>query len=459
VKTTTIFRTEGSKVQRWISAIFAATFLATLAACGGGGATSTTPAPTSPLQLLPGTATLFASVPATFIASGGTGPYTLVTSNAAVLPVPEGLFGGGSVTLTPNVVSANTPVTITVRDNVGATVSSTATVNPNFVNGNLTIKGNAVESPSFTGCTDVGFICAGQFGTVTVTLTQNGAPARGRTVRFTAEQGAYQFVTNVVNNTLSPTIDATTDETGTATAIIRGNVGATLQVALIRATDILTSAYRLGNFVIRQTTLTGTDFTTVPNSWAVTGAVKNKCPPGVVDYIIFGGTPPYSIRSTISDVTVSPPVTTIDNPNRFTASFFGQDCGDAGYAPVFTITDATGRTITSNLTVKPGTADGPVNTRVTLSTNSISLACGQQAQVVAAITTTATGAAATAPTISTAVTTPVSPATALTAAATGSAITITRGPGTVASSPATIAIGAGNSPAQSISVTTPLTCP
>ncbi len=459
MKTTTIFRTEGSKVQRWISAIFAATFLATLAACGGGGATSTTPAPTSPLQLLPGTATLFASVPATFIASGGTGPYTLVTSNAAVLPVPEGLFGGGSVTLTPNVVSANTPVTITVRDNVGATVSSTATVNPNFVNGNLTIKGNAVESPSFTGCTDVGFVCAGQFGTVTVTLTQNGAPARGRTVRFTAEQGAYQFVTNVVNNTLSPTIDATTDETGTATAIIRGNVGATLQVALIRATDILTSAYRLGNFVIRQTTLTGTDFTTVPNTWAVGGSFKNECPGGVVDYIIFGGTPPYTIRSTISDVTVSPTPTSIDNPNRFTARFSPVGCGDAGYSPVFTITDATGRTITSNLTVKPGTVERPAKTSLTLSPPAITLACGQQAQVVAVITTDAVTATATAPTISTAVTTSVSPATALTASATGTAITVTRGSGTVVSSPATIAVGAGNAPPQALLVTTPLTCP
>jgi hypothetical protein len=458
VKTTTIFRTEGSKVQRWITAIFAATFLTALTACGGGGATSTTPTPTAPLQLLPGTATLFASVPATFIASGGEAPYAFVTSNAAVLPVPEGSFAGGNITLTPNVVSANTPVTITMRDNKGATVSSTATVNPNFVNGNLTIKGYSVESPNFTGCTDVGFVCAGQFGTVTVTLTQNGAPARGRTVRFTAEQGAYQFVTNVAN-ALSPTIDAMTDETGTATVVVRGNVGATLQIALLRATDVLTSAYRLGSFVIRQTTLSGSDFTTVPVKWAVGGSVKNQCPGGVVDYIIFGGTPPYSIRSTIPDVTVSPQITTIDNPNRFTASFFAQGCGDSGYEPTFTITDATGRTITSDLTVKPGTADGPVKTSLVLSTSALALGCGEQAQVVAAVTTSSTTSTSTAPTIVTAVTTSVRPATALTASATGSAITITRGSGTVAASPATITVGAGSALPQAISITTPLSCP
>jgi hypothetical protein len=458
-----------SKPSSWAKRGAAAFFISgagmLLASCGGGGAESpaVTP-PTASLQLLPGTATLFATVPANYVASGGLPPYTLLTSNAAVLPVPTGTLSGSNFSLTPNVVSANTDVTVTLRDSAGITATAVATVNPNFVNGNLTVRGNGVESPSFTGCTDIGFVCAGQFGTVTVTLTQNGAPVRARSVRFSADQGAYQFVANVVNNTLVQTIDVTTDETGTATAIIRGNVGATLQVALIRATDIQTGAYRLSSFVIRQTTLTGTDFTTVPNGWAVGGSVKNQCPGGVVDYIIFGGTPPYNIRSTISSVSVSPTITNNDNPNRFTASFFAQPCGDDGYAPVFTITDATGRTITSNLTIKPGTSDGPVNTTLTLSTNAITLSCGQQAQVVASVTTTAT----TAPTLSTAVTTSVSPASALTAAATGNTVTITRGgTGTVGPIPnptppnttATIVVGAGNAPAQTLLVITPSTCP
>jgi large repetitive protein len=436
-----------------------------LSSCGGSGVdVATTPPPAAALQLLPGTATLFATVPANYVASGGLPPYTLLTSNAAVLPVPTGTLSGSNFSLTPNVVSANTDVTVTLRDSAGITATAVATVNPNFVNGNLTVKGNGVESPSFTGCTDIGFICAGQFGTVTVTLTQNGAPVRARSVRFSADQGAYQFVANVVQNTLVPTIDVTTDETGTATAIVRGNVNATLQVALIRATDIQTGAYRLSSFVIRQTTLSGTDFTTVPKSWAVAGFVKNQCPGGVVDYIIFGGTAPYTIRSPLSDVIVAPTTTNSDNPNRFTATFRAQPCGDVGYSPIFTITDATGRTITADLSVKPGTVDGPVNTTLTLSTNAITLACGQQAQVVASVTTTAT----TAPTLSTAVTTSVSPATALTAAATGNTVTVTRGgAGTVGPIPnptppnttATIVVGAGNAPAQTLLVTTPSTCP
>jgi hypothetical protein len=449
-----------SKPSTWAKRGAAAFFLAgasvLLGSCGGGGAEAPTiTPPTASLQLLPGTATLFATVPANYIASGGLPPYTLLTSNAAVLPVPLGALAGTSFQLTPSVVAANTEVTITLRDTAGLTATATATVNPNFVNGNLTVRGNGVESPSFTGCTDIGFLCAGQFGTVTVTLTQNGAPVRARTVRFSAEQGAYQFVANVNLNTLVPTIDATTDETGTATAIVRGNVGATLQVALIRATDLQTSAYRLSSFVIRQTTLSGTDFTTVPNGWTVGGSVKNQCPGGVVDYLIFGGTPPYSIRSTISDVTVSPTITNTDNPNRFTASFIAQPCGDDGYAPAFAITDATGRTITSNLSVKPGTADGPATTQLGLSTNSISLQCGEQAQVVAQVRSNAT----TTPALSTAVTTSVRPATALTAAATGNTITVTRGSGTIASSPASVIVGAGGAPAQTLSVSSPLTCP
>jgi large repetitive protein len=450
--------------KRGVAAFFIAGASMLLASCGGGGAESpTVTPPTATLQLLPGTATLFATVPANYVASGGLPPYTLLTSNAAVLPVPTGTLSGSNFSLTPNVVSANTDVTVTLRDSAGITATAVATVNPNFVNGNLTVRGNGVESPSFTGCTDIGFVCAGQFGTVTVTLTQNGAPVRARSVRFSADQGAYQFVANVVNNTLVQTIDVTTDETGTATAIIRGNVNATLQVALIRATDILTGAYRLSSFVIRQTTLTGTDFTTVPTSWAVAGFIKNQCPGGVVDYIIFGGTAPYTIRSPLSDVIVSPTTTNSDNPNRFTASFSAQPCGDVGYSPIFTITDATGRTITADLSVKPGTVDGPVNTTLTLSTNAVTLACGQQAQVVASVTTTAT----TAPTLSTAVTTSVSPATALTAAATGNTVTVTRGgTGTVgpaltppANTTATVVVGAGNAPAQTLLITTPSACP
>ena len=223
--TTSICRTLGRKALRVAAIVGAAAVITTLNSCGGSGAVSTTPpnVVTAPLKLLPETATLFAGVAANYTASGGKPPYELFTSNAAVLPVPTGVLAGISTMLTPNVVSANTDVTITVRDSAGDSTTALATVNPNFVNGNLTVVGNGVESPNFTGCTSVGFICAGQYGTVTVTLTQNGAPARGRQVRFSAEQGAYQFVADVVLNTLVPSIVATTDETGTATAIIRGN--------------------------------------------------------------------------------------------------------------------------------------------------------------------------------------------------------------------------------------------
>lgn len=475
--TTSICMSLGRKALRVAAIVGAAAVITTLNSCGGSGAVSTTPpnVVVAPLALLPGTATLFATVPANYTASGGKPPYELLTSNAAVLPVPRGVLAGSNFELTPNVVAVNTDVTITIRDSAGTSATADATVNPNFVNGNLTIQGNGVESPNFVGCTSVGFICAGQFGTVTVTLTQNGAPVRARTVRFAAEQGAYQFVTNVVANTLASSIEVTTDETGTARAIIRGVVGATLQVALIRATDVQTGAFRLSSFVIRQATLSGLDFTTVPAGWKVGGAIKNICPGGVVDYLIFGGTAPYTIRSSISSVVVSPVVTTAENPNRFTAQFFGGGCGDDGYAPVFAITDATGRTITSNLEVKPGTADGPVNTTLALSpTGVVDLGCGQQAQVVGTVSTNA----AAAPTLSSAVTTATGPSTALTATITGRTITVTRGSGTVGAPatfcttpltpagctvivnrPSTIVIGAGNADPQTISVSSPAFCP
>ncbi len=436
---------------------------ALISACGGGGvAGAVSTVVGGELAIIPSTVTVYANVPTVFSVSGGKPPYILVSSNAAVLPVPNGnLSGLNNFTLTPNIVSEDTDVTITVRDFDGKTAQAATTVKPNFVNGNLTIKGNSTDLEG--GCSDTGLVCSGQYGTVTVTLTQNGAPAKGRSVRFDAYQGGYKFVTNVVQNTLVSTIDVTTDETGTATAVLRADVGAPLQIATIQATDTLSGAFRRSTFFIRQVTLAGTDLKTVPNGWVTGGVLKNTCAFGSVDYLIFGGTPPYTILTDLPGTTgiltaiPNSNMTPTENPSRFTVVYGGGPCGTAGYKATFTITDATGRTITADLENKPGTEEPPAVITLTLSNQAINLACGQQAQVTA--TLTSTGSQAPTGTVTTSISTPFSPATALTATANGSVVTITRGNGTVAAGNASVVIGATGATPRTVTVTTPLTCP
>jgi len=64
----------------------------------------------------------------TFFISGGSGTYTGVSNNTAVVPNPT--IVGNNFTIDPQVVSASTPVTLTVVDSLGATDTATVTVTP-----------------------------------------------------------------------------------------------------------------------------------------------------------------------------------------------------------------------------------------------------------------------------------------------------------------------------------------
>ncbi len=113
----------------------------TLASCGGGGV-SANPSPIvdSPtLTILPATADMDSGLPTTFVFSGGTGAYIIASSNQAVIPLGGGVTGR-SVTVVPNPVTADTVVTLTLRDTgTAAPVSATVTVHPGTLNNDLTI--------------------------------------------------------------------------------------------------------------------------------------------------------------------------------------------------------------------------------------------------------------------------------------------------------------------------------
>ena len=461
--------------ERGATFLLTACLAALLNACGSG-AVSSSSDPALPFVVSPSSATAYSGVPATFAISGGgaRAPYQVTSSNATILPVPTSPITEAQFILTPGVVASQQSVTISVMDQAGKTATSNVIIQPNLINGDITIIGTA--PPAFPNCAGVGVVCAGQSATATLTVSQNGAPARGRSVRFEVVQGSFGFPVDVTQLQPFPaSTTVTSDESGRATIILRANTGASPQIATIRATDVASGAFRTATFFIKQSTLGG-EFVTIPPEWKITGTFVGECPGGTVDYLIFGGTPPYAVRSSAPLIaSVSPALTANENPSRFTVSFpENKSCG-SGYQVNFTVTDATGLSIQPTLSNTPGTVVRPTPPIITLPptislstdiTPLISLACGQSAQILVRII----NPGPTAPTITTAVATPKTPTTALTSSASlDGVITVSRGAGIVGNgatltppvlnATAIVIVGAGSADPRFITFSTPTTCP
>lgn len=435
-----------------------------LSSCGSG-AVSSSSDPAIVLTVSPSSATAYSGVPATFVITGGgaRAPYQITSSNPTLLPVPSSAVTGTQFVLTPSAVAAQQVVTISVMDQAGKTATSSVTIQPNFINSDITITGTA--PPAFASCAGVAAICAGQSGTATLTVNQNGVPARGRSIRFDVAQGNFGFPVDAVQSAPFPTsATVVSDESGRASVVLRANTDAAPQIATIRATDVASGAFRTATFFIKQAAVGGGQFVTIPPEWIITNRYKGECAGGVVDYLIFGGTPPYAIRSSAPFVAIaSPAVTAVENPSRFTVTFPANSSCGTGYQVIFTVTDNTGLTIQPILTNTAGTEDRVVNTpppSITLEPNSIpSLACGQSQQVRATVNNPGTTAA----TVTTSIGTPIT-GTAITAPVANGVITISRGSGKVGNSTAvdtqaTINVGAGSATAQISIVSTPTICP
>src|SRR5512145_2173769 len=115
-----------------------------LAGCGGGsGAPNNAfaPAPTA-LEILPGSATLYASSQPVFTISGGSEPYSVFSSDASVLPLTQQVPDNTVLALPAN-VNADTSVTITVRDSLGRSAAAAALVRPAPLINGLTIAADA----------------------------------------------------------------------------------------------------------------------------------------------------------------------------------------------------------------------------------------------------------------------------------------------------------------------------
>jgi len=335
----------GNSVPLSTPGVFDTTFVTvTIQDSGGQTATASvtvSPTATAPLAVLPTSAVVFSGMPSSLAVTGGSPPYRAFSSNAAVLPVTQ-TVAGGAIALYAASVSADTPVTVTVQDAGGNTVSSSITVRAATLLNNLTIK------PNDTTC-GTNAICSGQTGTASISLqVPGGGPAAGRQVRFDVVAGPYGILSTGAPPTAAtvPSTIVVSDAAGVAQVIIRANVDAPTQPAQIRVTDLASGQQITGDFLIQQNTDGTSTLTVVPDEVNITGPFVGVCSSGFrVDYFIYGGTPPYRITQTFPTgaILLTPTV-------NASGGFFEVETNGTCVNPEqFSIVDATGRQVTATL--------------------------------------------------------------------------------------------------------------
>jgi hypothetical protein len=355
----------------------AAALAAGVASCGGSVSANPSPVVTDvAISILPGTGTtMYSGLPTTFVLSGGTGAYIVTSNNQAILPIAGGVTGR-SVTLVPNPVTADTTVTLTVRDTGSALpVTANVTVRPGTVSNNVTITPSATQ-PSVCGSS----ICAGGDAEVRVTISQGGIPLAARGVSFQVVSGDFRIIASgfgVTPEVLAASANTVTDEQGIARMRIRVLPEALAQTALIQITDLATGAFQRTSFAISQSGTAA--LVALPNSINFTGPNNQSCASGLgADVVVFGGRPPYQITQPGSVAFVSPTVVTTSG-GRFSVTSNG-GCADSASIGII---DASGATATVAVSNKVGTVEVTPELVVSPTTLSLTTCAGTASAVVA----------------------------------------------------------------------------
>jgi hypothetical protein len=342
---------------RWLRPALASLALAALAllgGCGGGSGAPNNPfapkpVPPGPVAILPSSATVYSSTPATLTVTGGVPPYFVVSSDASILPLGASTTSQ-TIVLLPAIVTAPDTVVITATDSEGVQAQASVTVNP------APIFNTLVITPASAAC-GTNTICTGGTATATVTVTgPGGAPIPGRQVRFDVVSGAFAIESNDPANPLVSTLTVVADQFGMATVIILANVTATTQPGLLRATELTTGEQQTAAFTIVQTINGSAVLSVVPSTATITGAFINQCSAGFrVDYYIYGGTPPYRVTSTFPQA-----VNLLNSPVLVEGGAFTAITNGTCVNPlVFSIVDANGLETTATLINNAGTATPP----------------------------------------------------------------------------------------------------
>jgi hypothetical protein len=361
--TTSRFRTTSSGIHamprllttaalRVVFALLALAGLLSLTACGGGSGSvqapgNVTPTP-SAVAVFPPTQTIYPGSPATFTISGGVPPYRAFSSNSSILPVAQNVVGSDVVLLANN-VSVSTTVSITVQDSIGQTAIASIQVATAvlFPNG-LTI------TPSQGTCGS-NAICTGQTGTARVQGTGIGGTAlAGRQIRFDVVYGAFGILSTNPASPLVQTLTVTTDNAGVAQVGLQALVDVATQPAQLRATDVTTGQALVGNFTIIRNQDGSSVITVIPDTATITSSTTSCSSGAIIDYRIYGGTPPYRVTSSFPTA-----VSILNSTVAVSGGFFEVRTNGSCVNPLtFSILDAAGLQTTATLINTPGTDSG-----------------------------------------------------------------------------------------------------
>jgi hypothetical protein len=353
-------------------AAIAATAL--LSGCGGGGAQDPfAVTPTAPLVVNPTSLSVYSNIPSVVTINSGVPPYQAFSSDSVVLPVVTS-FGGTLLTLVPNNVSADTPVTITIQDSLGRRVPIAATVKPATLVNQVAItpiitnpRCGIEGTPALPGDTTGNQIpvCTGETATASVIVrAANASPIPNRQVRFDVVFGAFKFVTDANGANASSTTTLTTDQNGRATTLMKIDDGVPSQSAVIRVTDLVTGNRVDTAFTIVQKIDGAAVLSVVPGSYTGTAFYKGECGGTSGDFLVYGGRPPYTARSSLPNAirlsvggVIGDPVTVAKSGGSFRASTSLASC--VGYKGSIVVTDAAGQNVTVTYEEKEGSNERP----------------------------------------------------------------------------------------------------
>ena len=362
----------------------AATLVIGLSGCGGSNSSST-PAPATTLLASPATFVAFGNTPNTVGISGGKGPFTVTSSNSAILPVTQAI-AGASFTFTPNNVAASTAVTLTVTDSAAATSAVVVTVSPATIPSGL-IKITPATGSSCAAANNLAItaatFCGGEIGSASVTLKDNaGAILANRAVRFEVLTVGASIASSATGATFSRIATVNTDAQGVATVALRGDVEVSSELAFLRATDTV-SAHRVDTWIaVLKQTSGASALGMVPTTGGTQGHYSSECPSVRREFSIYGGRAPYAVTLPAGSTLVlanqtaaaaaGAGVTVADQGGRFTVESAESTNCTSGSA-VITITDALGASTTGTYTTSPGTNGRVASTDLAVSPPTLSL--------------------------------------------------------------------------------------
>ena len=345
----------GYRFTAWLRPLLTLAAMAgvlSLAACGGGNGSPSqvVGGGATPLVVTPSTATAYSGTPTTFLISGGTKPYTILTSDQTALPV-VGTLNGNTLVVVPGQVGGDTAVTMTVRDSGGQSTTASVTVKPALLlPESITITGN--PNCGASGAT----LCSGQDGTASVQLLgPAGAPLAGRDVRFDVVQGDFGLSSTAPGQPVVQSLTVTTDQNGNAAVRLVVPSTAPTQFATLRATDVTGGSSVVAQFTISQFVNGSSILSVIPTGTTTfKGPDTQTCSSGAsATFYVFGGTPPYTIATNFPQA-----ITITGNPvMRSGGGFTITTNGTCFTGLTFAITDATGRVL-----LTPPTADNVFGT-------------------------------------------------------------------------------------------------